>query len=63
MTDIKLEGPPGSTPLDPNEIAGLIPTYITTQGELNELEGKNIEQAIRWLYEKKKEDILNVSFI
>lgn len=54
--------PPGATPLDPNETAGLIPTYITTQGELNELEGKNIENAVQWLRRKKQKDILNVTF-
>lgn len=28
--------PPGATPLDPDETAGLLPTSISTQAELNE---------------------------
>ena len=39
--------PVGATPLDQNEIQGLIPE-ISTQAELNELEKENIRQAIRW---------------
>ena len=33
--------PKGSTPLSPDELAGLIPQVITTHGELNSLEQKN----------------------
>jgi Fic-DOC domain mobile mystery protein B len=39
---------PGATPLDPDELAGLIPEHITTQGELNEWEQSNIIQAQEW---------------
>lgn len=60
---MKLKYPPGATPLNPDETAGLIPDYITTQGELNELEAKNIQEAIRWLQKKKPKDTLNVSFL
>jgi len=42
MTHFKPEYPKGATPLDPDELAGLIPDYITTHGELNGLEQKNI---------------------
>ena len=34
MSKFKLTYPSGATPLDPNEIEGLIPDYITTQREL-----------------------------
>lgn len=37
----------GQTPLDPNEINGLIPDHITLLSELNELEQANITKAIR----------------
>jgi Fic-DOC domain mobile mystery protein B len=58
-----LEYPPGATPLDGNEIAGLIPTYISTQGELNALEQENILQAEKWLAQKRKpERILSERF-
>jgi Fic-DOC domain mobile mystery protein B len=39
--------PPGATPLDPNEIEGLIPN-IGLQGELNAREEDNILKARRW---------------
>jgi Fic-DOC domain mobile mystery protein B len=45
------EGPDGSTPLDPNEIDGLIPSWISTRGDLNEAEQANIVKALtqpRW---------------
>ena len=32
------EYPFGSTPLDPDELGGLLPNYITTQSELNILD-------------------------
>lgn len=63
MSKIDFKYPPSATPLDPNETTGLIPDYITTQGELNELEGKNIENALLWLHRRKKNDILNMTFV
>ena len=45
------DGPPGSTPLDPDEVQGLIPTWIATRAELNEAEQQNILEALsrrRW---------------
>jgi Fic-DOC domain mobile mystery protein B len=55
---------PGATPLDPNEVRGLIPTYISTQGELNALEQENILRAEAWLGRRRKlDDILNESFL
>jgi len=35
----------GQTPLDPDEIAGLKPTHLTTEGELNDWEQQNILAA------------------
>ena len=37
-----------ATPLTPAERDDLIPTYITTRGELNQAEQKNIATADRW---------------
>ena len=54
--------PPGATPLDPNEIADLIPDYITTQGELNILEQQNIIEGMNWADRQKKLDVLNITF-
>ncbi|MBF0367578.1 MAG: mobile mystery protein B [Oligoflexia bacterium] len=60
---MSLDYPIGATPLDPDEIAGLIPRYITTQGELNLLEQQNIIEARAWAMEKKHRDILSDIFI
>jgi len=38
----------GATPLDPNESDGLIPTHVSTRGELDELEEANIREGLRW---------------
>ncbi len=46
---MKFEYPAGATPLDPDEIVGLIPDHITTQAELNEWEQANILEAEMWL--------------
>ncbi len=62
MSKIKLDYPSGATPLDKNEMAGLIPSYITTQDELNDLEQENIKVATEWTYTKNFSDILNVTF-
>jgi len=51
---MKMMYAPGSTPLDPDEIAGLIPSHITTQSELNEWEQTNIIDAESWLLNYKK---------
>lgn len=62
MSKLQIQYPPGATPLDPNELAGLIPSYITTQGELNQLEKENILDATRWALGKTNHDCLNISF-
>ena len=41
------EGPPGFTPLTPDDLAGLLPTWLATQRDLNEAEQANIERAVR----------------
>ena len=42
-----------STPLDPQEITGLIPP-LATQEELNAAEALNIADATKWLRNRKK---------
>lgn len=50
---MKLEYPPGATPLDPNEVEGL--RYpVNTQGELNELEKANIRIGYEWAKNSRK---------
>ncbi len=55
--------PEGATPLDPNEIDGLLLTHITTQSELDRWEQENINEALAWLEQQKTKDILNESFM
>jgi Fic-DOC domain mobile mystery protein B len=52
----------GATPLDPDEVAGLIPGAVTTTKELNTYEAENILAAIAWL-ESRRVDVLNEEFL
>jgi Fic-DOC domain mobile mystery protein B len=61
---MKHEYAPGATPLDPDESQGLIPSHITTQGQLNDYEEANILAARRWAYGRKRRgDPLDREFI
>jgi len=60
---IDFEYPEGATPLDPDEIDGLLLTHITTRGELDRWEQDNILKAVAWLDQTKPDDILNEAFI
>jgi Fic-DOC domain mobile mystery protein B len=55
--------PPGATPLEPEELEGLIPRYITTHGELNELEHQNIQQAFLWVRKKQAVAVTDINFL
>jgi Fic-DOC domain mobile mystery protein B len=46
--------PFGATPLDKNELDGLIPDYFSTQEELNESETRSIQSAVTWAKRSKK---------
>lgn len=59
---MKFDYPPGATPLDPDESAGLIPAHITTQGQLNEWELANIVEGERWAFSRKRSDLLSIQF-
>ena len=56
---------PGQTPLDPEEIDGLLIDTISTRGELDEFEQQNIEEAIQWVLTRrfKPDQILTEAFI
>ncbi len=60
---MKFEYPPGATPIDPNEAAGLIPQHLTLQSELNEYEASNILEALEWLSERRRGDPLDYEFV
>lgn len=53
--------PAGSTPLEQDELAQLIPNHISTQEELNAWEEKNILVAQSWAFKQK--NILSVDFM
>jgi Fic-DOC domain mobile mystery protein B len=57
---------PGQTPLDPDESAQLIPTHLTTQGDLDEWEQTNILEARGWLdgqlRRRRPPDVLSEGF-
>lgn len=55
----------GQTPLDENEIDGLLLKTITTMGELNEFEQLNIEKAVEWTIHNNftRERILSEEFL
>ena len=60
---IELNYPEGATPIDANEIEGLLLTHITTQAELDRWEQDNINEALAWVEERKPADILNEPFM
>jgi len=59
---MKLDYPPGATPLDADELACLIPKHITTQAQLNEWEQLNILQGEDWARRQRRE-ILDEAFV
>lgn len=60
---MKLEHAPGATPIDADEAAGLIPSHLTLQRELNEFEEANILLATEWLFARRRGDPLDGRFI
>ncbi len=60
---IELDYPEGATPINADEIEGLLLTHITTRAELDRWEQDNINEALTWIEERKPKDVLNESFI
>lgn len=64
MSKLKITYANGATPIDPDELAGLIPDYISTLSELNQVEQSNIADAFLWAQEHKNhDDLLTATFI
>lgn len=63
--ELNLSYQEGQTPLNENEIDGLLIDTITTQQELDEHEQLNIEKAIQWIISNnfRAEKILTENFI
>lgn len=62
MTDPLAEPDDASTPFDAEEREGLIPSYITLRGELNEAEQANILEADAWAFSRKR-NVLDEGFL
>lgn len=54
---------PGATPLDPDEIEGLIPRHITLKRELDEYEQANILAAQAWVEKRAIKNLLSEEYI
>ncbi len=63
MSKLIIKYPSGATPIDPEEIKDLIPDYISTLGELNQLEQANIADAVVWTGRQRLEDLLSTTFV
>lgn len=59
---LKFVYPEGATPLDPDESAGLIPSHVATQGQLNEWEQQNILEGERWAFSRRNLNPLSLQF-
>lgn len=60
---IKFAYPFDATPLDPDEAAGLIPSHISNNAQLNEWEMANILEGELWAFSRKPKNILEIDFI
>ena len=65
LEDVKYDE--GQTPLGPDEREGLLIDTVTTRADLDEVEQRNIEEAIRWTFERRKrftlDEILTEKFV
>lgn len=52
----------GSTPLDVETLEQLLPSHITTMGQLNELEQLNIAKASLWALSRSRQNVLTTEF-
>jgi Fic-DOC domain mobile mystery protein B len=57
------DGEAGATRLDPGEASDLIPSSISTRGELDAFEQANILDAERWAFARVRKHVLDEAFI
>lgn len=62
MSDL-FDEPDNATPLGAEERDGLLQTWITFRGELNEAEQANIAAGAAWAHRQRRRDILTDGFI
>jgi Fic-DOC domain mobile mystery protein B len=59
--------PEGATPLEEEDLAGLIPEFVATRGDLNVVEFDNIAKALPWATDQARtggpERVLDYSFL
>ncbi len=55
--------PEGTTPLDPDEAAGLRLSHITSRAELNRWEQENIADGEVWAFSRRHREILDEAFM
>lgn len=55
--------PPGATPLDADDLAGLIPRHISTRAELNAWEQENVLHALDRLRKRRPREVLDDAFL
>ncbi len=53
----------GATPMDPNEVDGLIPRHITLKRELDEFEQANIMAAQEWAEKRIAKQLLGEAYV
>jgi Fic-DOC domain mobile mystery protein B len=54
---------PGATPMDPDEVAGLIPRHIALKRELDEFEQANILAGHEWAEKRMRRNPLSEDFV
>ncbi len=59
--------PSGATPIEPEDLEGLIPDFVATRADLNQVEFENITKAIPWGQQKARslgaEGVLDYGFM
>lgn len=60
---LELDDPPGATPLDAQDLEGLIPGHISTRAELNAWEQANILRAMERLRRRRSREVLDDVFL
>lgn len=53
----------GATPMNPDEVDGLMPRHITFKRDLDEFEQANILKAQEWSLKRVRKDILSGGFV
>jgi Fic-DOC domain mobile mystery protein B len=55
--------PAGATPLDREELEGLLPSHLVNRSQLNEWEQQNIEAALLWLSRQRRPNPLEEAWL